>query len=295
MSDYSICNDTLIFLSNFNGDLLNYTNILSKYNKLIFSDYDDPLICIETNNKIDKKYKKTINIFCKQVNLPSNLTHLTFGDCFNKSVNETLVNLTHLTFGTQFNQLVILPTNLTHLTFGTQFNQPVILPTNLTHLTFSYKFNQSINLPSELTHLSFGYNFNQYVNLPSKLTHLIFGYNFNQQINIPTSVKYLKLSCDNCQYIVDNLPNAIDTLEFNCVENLELNNLPNDIKKIKFSHCCYYKKELNCLPKSIEYIILNESYDKKISNIPTNLKTLECSKDYKFINDFMNKYNIQQY
>jgi hypothetical protein len=103
------------------------------------------------------------------------------------------------------------------------------------------------------------------------------------------------LSSDNNQYIVDNLPNGIEILEFDFIKNLELSNLPSEIKKIMFNYDCDYNKELNCLPKSIEYIRLNKFYNKKISNIPTNLKTLECSKDYIFINDFIGKYKVIQY
>jgi hypothetical protein len=44
---------------------------------------------------------------------------------------------------------------------------------------------------------------------------------------------------------------------------------------------------------SIEYLKLNSRYDKKIFNIPHNLKILECSEDYKFINDyFIDKYKV---
>jgi hypothetical protein len=111
------------------------------------------------------------------------------------------------------------------------------------------------------------------------------------------SIKYLKLSSDNNQYIVDNLPNGIEILEFDYIINLKLDNLPSKIKKIVFNNKYDYKynEELNCLPKSIEYIKFNCNYDKKISNIPANLKTLECSKNYKFINDFIGKYEVIQY
>jgi hypothetical protein len=88
------------------------------------------------------------------------------------------------------------------------------------------------------------------------------------------------------------LPNGIKELEFDHIKNLELSNLPSGIKKITFDNYCEYNKELNCLPKSIQYVQLNKYYDKKILNIPTNLKTLKCSNDYKFINDFIHKYQV---
>jgi hypothetical protein len=158
-------------------------------------------------------------------------------------------------------------------------------------LTFGDKFNQLVNLPSNITYLTFGWSFNQPVNLPSNIINLTFGFCFNQKINIPTSIKYLKLYGNNKQYIVDNLPNGIEELEFN-IKNLELSNLPTGIKKILVEYGGSYNGELNCLPKSIEHIRLNKYYENKISNIPDNLKILECSLDYKFISDFIDKYQI---
>jgi hypothetical protein len=143
------------------------------------------------------------------------------------------------------------------------------------------KFNQKINWT----------NYLNYLNYLNHLTHLTFGWKFNQQVNLPFNLKYL--NCDN-QYIVDNLPNGIETLEFNFIKNLKLNNLPTGIKKILF-YDCYLNNELNCLPKSIQYIKLNKLYNKKISNIPIELKTIECDKGYKFINDFIGKYNVIEY
>ena len=103
-------------------------------------------------------------------------------------------------------------------------------------------------------------------------------------INIPFNIKYLKLNCNN-QNIIDSLHNNIEELELDSEFNLELNNLPTSIKKIIFYH---YNRELNNLPNSIEYIELPYNYDKKILNIPAKLKVIKCSKDYKYINDFIN-------
>jgi hypothetical protein len=68
---------------------------------------------------------------------------------------------------------------------------------------------------------------------------------------------------------------------------LELDNLPSSIKKITIKNY-YYNKELNNLPISIEYIGLPLKYEKKILNIPKNLKEIKCCKNYKFIDDFSN-------
>ena len=54
-NNYWIVDEWLIFKPNFNEELTNYYDIINKYKKVIFSNYDDPLIAIETNNNY--KYK----------------------------------------------------------------------------------------------------------------------------------------------------------------------------------------------------------------------------------------------
>jgi hypothetical protein len=68
--------------------------------------------------------------------------------------------------------------------------------------------------------------------------------------------------------------------------NQPIDNLPNSLKKIVFNNGKYNKK-LNNLPNSIELIELPEYYKLKIDKIPKKLKKIKCSKDYEFINDFV--------
>jgi hypothetical protein len=76
-----------------------------------------------------------------------NLTHLTFAEQFNHTVDNLPSSLTHLTFGDWFNQAVDnLPGPLTHITFGVCFNHPVDkLPSSLIYLKVETKFFQSTN------------------------------------------------------------------------------------------------------------------------------------------------------
>jgi hypothetical protein len=73
-------------------------------------------------------------------------------------------NFFYFFFFTGFNMPISnLPTTLTHITFGENFNQPVthLLPPSLTHLTFGNMFNSAANyLPDKLTHLTFGAMYN---------------------------------------------------------------------------------------------------------------------------------------
>ena len=52
---YWIIADTIIFKPEFNESLNKYKEIISQYPKLIFSNYNDPKITIETNNNYDYK------------------------------------------------------------------------------------------------------------------------------------------------------------------------------------------------------------------------------------------------
>jgi hypothetical protein len=63
---------------------------------------------------------------------------------------------------------------------------------------------------------------------------------------------------------------------------------------IKFNKESYYNKELNNLPSSLEILVLPENYSLKIKNIPKELKSIKLSKDYKFINDFVD-YKVETY
>ncbi len=152
--NYITNNDTIIFSPSFN-DELDY-KLLNVYKKIIFSNYD----------------------------------------LFEKYENNNLENIKYI--GSNFNQSVDnLPSDITHLTFGYEFNQTVNnLPSSLTHLTFDYEFNQTVNnLPSSITNLTFGLRFNQSVdNLPSDITHLTFGYYFNQSLNnLPRFTECIRL------------------------------------------------------------------------------------------------------
>ncbi len=172
MIDYWIIGEYLIFKPEFNDSLDKYSNLLNKYTRLIFSNYNDWKICFETNNEY-------MNVYDKQ-----------------------------------------------HI--GSKFNKPIELNQNLTHLTTGYEFNHLIELTDKIF----------YLHLDSNLYNII--------DNLPTSIKTITLKCDI--YV--------------------------------------YEYELNYLPMSVEYLKLNFTYNKKISNIQKKLKKIVCSKKYSLIDDF---------
>src|SRR6056300_1247759 len=148
--DYWIWNvNTLVFKPEFNKPLDDYINIISKYDKLIFSNYSDVKICIETNNQYKVKFKKYYlkSKFNQEVNnLPPNITNLTFGYYFNQEVNNLPPNITHLTFGYHFNQEVNIPFSVKYLKLDCN-NQNIIdyLPDSIEELELESYFNLELN------------------------------------------------------------------------------------------------------------------------------------------------------
>ena len=56
--DYWIYKNKIFFKPNFNDKLDNYLDIITNYNEIIFSNYDNYNISIKTNNKHFYKYHK---------------------------------------------------------------------------------------------------------------------------------------------------------------------------------------------------------------------------------------------
>jgi len=54
-SNFWIVNEWLIFKPEFNEELTYYYDIINKYKKVMFSNYNKPLIAIEINNDCSKK------------------------------------------------------------------------------------------------------------------------------------------------------------------------------------------------------------------------------------------------
>jgi len=103
--------------------------------------------------------------------LPKHITHLTFGDKFNRSIKGCIPEtVTHLRFGWHFDQPIkdCIPSSVTHLIFGFKFNKPIkdCIPLSVTHLRFDDRFNQSIKdcIPISVTHLTLGKDFDQPIN-----------------------------------------------------------------------------------------------------------------------------------
>ena len=136
---YWIIADTIIFKPEFSHSLNNYVEIISQYKKIIFSNYNDSKITIETNNKHDNKYNNIMNL--SKFNQPLsdslsnliNLKQLNISSCFNQPLSDSLsnlLNLQQLNLGKYFNQPLSNSLskliNLQQLNLGKYFNNPIL-------------------------------------------------------------------------------------------------------------------------------------------------------------------------
>ena len=282
MKDYITNDDTIIFNPRYNKPLDSKLLTLSKYKKIIFSDY-------ELSSGIFEAYEnenfKNLKFSTSDFNYPlSNLL-------------DYIISKTFLTYFIRFNQPLNNCTALTVLVFGWNFNCPLYNSldncTALTHIKFGYLFNQpldnSLDNCTALTHIVFGTIFNQPLlnsfNNCTSLYHIGLGSNFNQKNELPFNIKSLSLDSklrdlsldsNNMNYM-DHLSDNIEEIELGSDFNLELNNLPSSIKKIKFNIRSKYNKKINCLPNGLLILQLPACYDQQISLIPSALTKLICS------------------
>ena len=247
--------NTLVFSDNFSGPFDdNIIWNIYKFKKIYFGRY---LNCsIDLLKKLELLYgKKKLSKYPKILLTNPEyifLTHIYFGDFFNKPVDEILPDtILLLKFGYHFSQRVEnLPPHLQSLTFGCKFNQPVYsLPLGLKELVFNEHFNQPVNcLPEYLETLTFGMLFNQPVNcLPPNLKYLNFGFSFNQPIdNLPLGIKTLVLS-NKFDHPVDMIPSSIELLELPKKYSHSLENLPSSIKEVKCGSDIFARKNFGSL------------------------------------------------
>jgi len=207
-NNYWLKVEWLIFKPEFNEELINYYDIINKYKKVIFSDYNDPLTAIKTNNKYEYVYDvKYINSnFNKEIVVSNN------------------INLTHLTFGYHFNKEIDLSNNI-----------------NLTHLTFGYDFNQEMYIPFNVKSLNMFRCNNQYIidNLHNNIEELIIIDNDLNLDNLPNSIKNIYIKHYTKE--INNLPNSIEYLELRNY-NFKIRKIPKNLKTIK---CDKYYKYIN--------------------------------------------------
>jgi len=134
---YMIKDGCVYFNCEFNEPLDNYIDIIKNCTQIVFSNYCNYTICIETKNQYNCKYhdnyinNKFNHPLANSLDHQTQLVGLTFGLNFNHPLKNSLNQLTQLsqlTFGNNFNcpleNSLNHLTQLKQLTFETYFNQP---------------------------------------------------------------------------------------------------------------------------------------------------------------------------
>ena len=189
-NNYWIEDGLLIFKPSFNEDLINYYDIINKYKKIIFSNYNDPLIAIKTNNKneneIEYDYNYIENKFNKEIDLSNN------------------INLTHLTFGCNFNKKINISLNIKSINMYGCNNQFIIdnLHNNIEELKI-YETNLNLdNLPNSIKKIYINYYKKELNNLPNSIEYLeLIDYNLKIR-KFPKNLKTIK--CDKHYKYIDD-------------------------------------------------------------------------------------------
>ncbi len=230
----------------------------------IVYDCTDPLIhCIPTSvRRLEVEDNFNFNLSC--IPPSSLLTHLSFRSIHSIGIiyipmHNLPSTLTHLSFGNYFNQAASnLPSTLTHLSFGTKFNRSVdSLPRSLTHIKFGKRFQTPWNNLPPVSHLSF-----DHASLLSPL-HILTQYKF------PTSVTHFEYGNDeDCEEIRDDKSDGgheIPSLEYlRFILNISTPQ-PQNLQKLNFQK-----------QKQVTFIFY--SYDTKVRvKLTVNFETKEIA------------------
>lgn len=312
---YKIKDETIYFMQEFNENINNYYDIISKYKKIVFrNNYYD---FFDTNESMDKIIKymgcnllthKLDSQFNKYVdNLPNNLEEIYFGYNFDKPVDNLPENLIRIYFGNNFNNFVDkLPNKLKELHFGYHFNKLINnLPKSLVKIYFEGYFNQSIdNLPDNIIVISMLSGFNQPINkLPENLECIQFPYlsNFNYEIPLCNKLKHLeigqhsniklkikinnKLECLICYFKFEDeifLPTTIKSLTLYYNNQYIIDNLPNSIEELTLGWW-WNNLKLDNLPnlvKKIDLERISKNVMLNLNNLPNSVEILKLPNQY---------------
>lgn len=190
--NYWIVYNNFVFKPEFNEIIKDeYYEQMSNYDTLIFSNYRNPKISIETNNQYMNEYH--FEWIGSKFNQPLNLPH----------------SITNLILGEHFNQYINLHSNLSHLTIGISFEQSIELPFSIKYLNINCNTNLIDYLPSSIEILELGDYFNkELLNLPNSIKKIIFNKesHYDKYLNcLPQSIEYLELPT-NYKKKISNIP-----------------------------------------------------------------------------------------
>ena len=152
-----------------------------------------------------------------------------------------------------------------------------------THIHFEYinLRDFDITIFDHIREITFDGHDDEFPKNIDKLNNLISVNIINDQPELPQLPNLKKLtglSCNLEKVIGENL----EELQLTCDFNEPVDNLPNNLKILKFSHYSFmddYIHNLNMLPDSIEEITLPCNFTCEIVKLPQNLKKININRD----------------
>lgn len=292
---YITYKNKIIFKYDFNEPLNNYIGIISKYNYLMFSVYEDVNLTLINKNKF--KFEDIDNYIGKNKNinldsnfnqpiffLPDSIHYLSLSFNFNNYINLPK-NLIYLKFDSNFDNNINLHNKIKYLIFGHFYNQTIIkFPSDLTHLIFGGFFNKPLkNLPNTLTYLKLGLYFNQELILPQNLTHLFLEESFNLPFDLPNNIIFLEIQYNQINLIKNKKLNQFDKLSDLKIIGKNTNStkllLPSELQKLSYYDSNGLK---NILPDKLVYLTLGYCYTEEI-DLPENIKFIKFSGSNQYV------------
>ena len=230
---------------------------ISKY--YIINRLDENTINYINLNKINRiRFNHTLNQDVSILNSCPLITHIIFGNSFNKSIDN-------------------LDLNLIFIYFGDNFNQPIDkIYTKLKYLYFSLSFNNTLLSQPILKVLKLGSFYNKYIDFNNfkNLEYLTLGFQYNQPITtLPNKLKYFKLGRSFNNILPKIFPKTLSTLILNAYYKKSIN-VPIYLKHLNLGVRYNHKIDFSLLC-NLEILQLSQTYSFNIENLSSKLKELE--------------------
>jgi hypothetical protein len=231
-----------------------------------------PIIKYYMINQLDQSTLNYINI--------NKIKRIRFNHLFNQDVS--LLNqspsITHIIFGNGFNKSIDnLQINLIFIYFGNNFNQPINKIYNkLKYLFFSLNFNNTLLPQPNLKVLKLGRFYNKYIDFSDfkGLQYLTLSSQYNQPIHcLPKKIQYLKLGRNFNNTLPSNFPTSMKKLIINAYYK-HLLNFPIHLKHLNLGVRYNHRIDFRAL-SNLEILQLSQCYSYNIENFSTKLKELE--------------------
>jgi hypothetical protein len=206
--------------------------------------------------------------------LPDNLTHLKLGWCYNKQLPKLTAwpkNMIQLILGFHYNhQICTFPPQLRMLKLGTSFNLANhTFPPMLKYLKM-YCAPKFTELPIRLTHFMYGGPF--VVNFPKlsdNLIHLTW-FSATKLHHLPAELQYFSLECESSYF------------NYDCEKhNPEIKQFPDNLTHLTWE--C--NLDLPNIPDSLIFLKLGRPFNKKIPQLPINIREIYVYDVYEHIAD----------